>query len=112
MMSRAAKQRRVVNFHARFTPTGPDPEDARLFREFWLAAQNEIHKLQSKDLARRKERLSDLQAAKRKADPILVKMLRNQMPTAEASQKFRRLVPDKELAQQILDGWDKALKTT
>ena len=77
-----------------------------------MAAENEIRKLKNKDLARRKEQVSRLQSARRKSDPILVKLLRNEMSTEAAVKKFRRLIPDKELAKEIFDIWDKAMKQT
>jgi hypothetical protein len=103
---------RVFNFHARFTPDGPDAIESTAFSGFWFAAMDRIHKLQGKQLAQRKAQVARFLAARRKADPILIKVLRNEIPVELAAQKVKRLVPDKEMLRKLFDVWNKAAKAT
>jgi hypothetical protein len=105
--SRATKEFRTFNFHARFTPEGPDGSDRLAFFDFFLAAICRAGELKDKELGKRKSRFAKLQAARRRADPILIKVLHNQIPVEMAIQKIKRLVPDKEMLQQLFDVWEK-----
>jgi hypothetical protein len=110
--SASTAQCKNVNLCARFTPQGPEEKDRWIFYEFWQDARDEIHKLQKRDLTHRKKKLAKLQAARRKADPIFAKLLRDQMPVEAAKRKFRRAVPNEALAREIVDTWEKAVKLT
>ena len=106
------QQTRTFNFHARFTPDGPDAIESTAFMHFWLAAVDRIHQLQGKQLAQRKKQVARFLAARRIADPILIKALRNEIPMEFAAQKVKRLVPDKEMLRKLFDVWDKATRAT
>lgn len=103
---------RVFSFQARFTPDGPDATETTAFSDFWFAALDRIHRLKRKKLSHEKTQFAKLQAAKRKADPFLIKALRDEIPVELAAQKVKRLVPDKEMLLKLFDVWDKAVKAT
>ena len=106
------KAPRTFNLNARFTPAGPEENDARTFREFWLAAKQQTQKLRAKELKQREARLKELQAADRKTRPVIRRVLRDEISAEAAGRKIGRLVPDKELAGELFDHWQKAAAAT
>ena len=67
--------------------------------------------MRASELARRERQFKALVNADRKTTPILLKALRNEIPTDAAAQKIRRLVPNKRLARELFDHWSKAMST-
>lgn len=103
---------RSFSLYARFTPNGPEPADARVFREFWLEAKQRTQALRARDLKAREARFKELQSANRKVQPILRGVMRDEISVAEAARKVRRLVPDKELAAKLFEHWKLAASAT
>jgi hypothetical protein len=103
---------RTFNLHASFTPNGPEANDAGKFVEFWQEAKERTQELRMKELRRRKTRMKKLQAAVRKTQPIVRKVLRNEVSVEVAAQKIKRLAPDKDLAGELFDHWKKAAAAT
>lgn len=103
---------RSFSLHARFTPDGPEPNDASAFRDFYLDAKARTQTLQAKDLKRRETRLKTLKDVERKAQPILRAFLRDEISPDEAVAKIKSLVPDKALAAELLDHWKMAVEAT
>ena len=106
------KQFRTFNLHARFTPDGPDGADSSVFLEFSLEAMKRVRELKGKELSHDKARFAKLLAAKRRAEPIVLKMLRDEMPVELAVKKVKRLVRDREMLRELFDVWEKAVRAT
>jgi len=53
-----------------------------------------------------------LKAARHKTDPVLTKVLRNELSVADGAQKVKRLVPDKELMRELFGLLEQTYKTT
>jgi hypothetical protein len=103
---------RTLNLHASFTPNGSEANDAGKFREFWQEAKERTQELRMKELRRRDTRMKKLQAAVRKTEPIVRRLLRNEISAEVAAQKIKPLVPDKDLAGELFDHWKKAAAAT
>ncbi len=109
---RARKEFRTLSPHAAFTPGDITSGDTAAFFDFWFEANGRTTALSQKDLQERKARLVKLLAAKRKAEPILLKVLRNEIPVTESAEKLKRLVPDKGILRELFDSWSKAVQAT
>ena len=109
---RRSQQWRTLNPHAAFAPGGEADGDTKSFFDFWFEANDCTTALKQKDLRQRKARLNRLLAAKRKAEPILTKLLRDEMPVAESVQKLKLLVPDQGILRELFDSWSNAIKET
>ena len=108
----SAPATRIFNFHARFTPEGPDDSETDVFLRFFFAALDRTQKRKEKQLAIRKKQFAKLMTARRKTWPVIRKVLHNEISPQAGAEKFKRLVPDKKLLREIFEGWEKATKTT
>jgi hypothetical protein len=101
-----------VNFHARFTPDGPEPNDAQTFLEFWMQADDRTYKLREKELKTRTLGLKKLQTVVRRSRPIIRAALRDEISADVAARKIKQLVPDRDLAGKLFDHWQNAAAAT
>jgi hypothetical protein len=107
-----ATRYRAFNLHAQFTPEGPDIKDESAFLEFCFSVEQRVTELKDKDLKREKAQFAKLKAAGHRVQPVMLKLLGNQISSEAAAEKFKRLVPDKKVARELLKFWDKIVTVT
>jgi hypothetical protein len=105
--------RRLVSLCAPFCPSGEShsicTKDFATFHDFCLQAQNHLQKERGKELARKEEKLRELQKADRLVGPLIWDALANRASVEETASAVRKLNLRQETKEELFKVFKNAI---